>query len=69
MILQLTSFIQRRAVDNLEETDIDSNYTATYYPWIQVRDSVNNTQINIPKKWLEILLTDNIAFPWFIWLY
>ena len=56
------------AVDNLEETDIDSNYTATYYPWILVRDSFNNTQIYIPptaEVVKNLALTDNIAFPWF----
>ena len=56
------------AVDSLEETDIDSNYTATYYPWIQIRDSANNTQINIPptsEVVRNLALTDNIAFPWF----
>jgi len=58
----------QEAVDNLEETGIDSNYTATYYPWILVRDSVNNTQIYIPptsEVVRNIALTDNIAFPWF----
>lgn len=56
------------AVDNLEETDIDSNYTATYYPWILTRDSVNNTQVYIPatsEVVKNLALTDNIAFPWF----
>ena len=44
-----TQFIYpEEAVDNLEETDIDSNYTATYYPWILIRDSANNTQVYIP---------------------
>ena len=57
-----------RAVDNLEETGIDSNYTATYYPWILTRDSVNNTQVYIPptsEVVKNLALTDNIAFPWF----
>jgi len=56
------------AVDVLEESGIDSNYTATYYPWVLTRDSVNNTQIYIPAT-AEVVrnmaLTDNIAFPWF----
>jgi hypothetical protein len=55
-------------VDNLEETGIDSNYTATYYPWILTRDSVNNTQIYIPptaEVVRNLALTDNISFPWF----
>jgi hypothetical protein len=55
-------------VDSLEESGIDSNYTATYYPWILVRDGVNNTQIYIPptsEVVRNLALTDNIAFPWF----
>ena len=58
----------QRAVDNLEESGIDSNYTATYYPWVLTRDTVNNTQIYIPataEVTRNLALTDNIAFPWF----
>ena len=58
----------QEAVDNLEETGIDSNYTATFYPWVLTRDSVNNTQIYIPptaEVTRNLALTDNIAFPWF----
>jgi hypothetical protein len=56
------------AVNNLDNTGIDSNYTATYYPWVLTRDSVNNTQIYIPptaEVTRNLALTDNIAFPWF----
>ena len=56
------------AVDHLDNTGIDSNYTATYYPWVLTRDSVNNTQIYIPptaEVTKNLALTDNIAFPWF----
>ena len=56
------------SVDNLEETGIDSNYTATYYPWILTRDGVNNTQVYIPptsEVVKNLALTDNVAFPWF----
>ncbi len=56
------------AVDNLDNTGIDSNYTATYYPWILVRDTVNNTQIYLPptnEVCRNLALTDNISFPWF----
>jgi hypothetical protein len=57
-----------QAVDNLDNTGIDSNYTATYYPWILVRDTVNNTQIYLPptnEVCRNLALTDNISFPWF----
>lgn len=58
----------QEAVDNLENTGIDSNYTATYYPWVLTRDGVNNTQIYLPptaEVTRNLALTDNIAFPWF----
>ena len=56
------------SVDNLEDSFIDSNYTATYYPWVQIRDSANNKQIFIPptaEVMRNIALTDNVSFPWF----
>ena len=58
----------QEAVDNLDNSAIDSNYTATYYPWILVRDTVNNTQLYLPptgEVCRNLALTDNIAFPWF----
>jgi hypothetical protein len=58
----------QEAVDNLVTAGIDSNYTATYYPWVLTRDTVNNTQIYIPataEVCKNLALTDNIAFPWF----
>jgi hypothetical protein len=64
-----TDFIYpEEAVDNLVDTGIDSNYTASYYPWILTRDTVNNTQIYLPPTGeviRNLALTDNIAFPWF----
>ena len=52
----------------LEAADIDSNYTATYWPWVQERDTENNVNVWLPST-LEVVrniaLTDNIAFPWY----
>jgi hypothetical protein len=65
---QLDMIYPQEAVDNLETSGIDSNYTATYYPWVLTRDTVNNTQIYIPataEVTRNLALTDNIAFPWF----
>jgi len=56
------------AVDNLDLTGIDSNYTATYYPWVQYNDQENNTRVWLPPTYdvmRNIALTDNISFPWF----
>jgi hypothetical protein len=58
----------QESVDNLDGTGIDSSYTATFYPWILVRDTVNNTQIYLPptgEVCRNLALTDNISFPWF----
>lgn len=55
-------------VDLLEAANIDSNYTATYWPWIQERDNENNVNVWLPPT-LEvcknIALTDNVSFPWY----
>ena len=56
------------AVDILEDSSIDSNYSATYWPWLQMNDTENNQYVWLPPT-LEVVrniaLTDNIAFPWF----
>lgn len=46
----------------------DSNYSCTYWPWIQVNDTENNIYIFMPPTRdvvRNIALTDNISFPWF----
>ena len=55
-------------VDDLDTIGIDSNYSATYWPWIQVRDSENSAQLYIPPTGevvKNIALTDNVSYPWF----
>ena len=56
------------AVDLIEDSGIDSNYSATYWPWVQVNDSENNVLIYLPPTIdvvKNIAITDNISFPWF----
>ncbi len=56
------------AVDIIEDSGIDSNYSATYFPWLQMQDTENNQYVWLPPT-IEVVrniaLTDNIAFPWF----
>ena len=56
------------AVDLIADSDIDSNYSATYWPWLQMNDTENNQYVWLPPT-LEVVkniaLTDNVAFPWF----
>ena len=56
------------AVDNLAYTEIDSNYTCTYYPWVKYFDVENNQYIFLPATKdavRDMAQTDNIAHPWF----
>lgn len=55
-------------VNRLENTGIDSNYTATYWPWVQVNDTDNNVLIYLPATrdvCRNIAYTDKISAPWF----
>jgi len=56
--------------DVVDEMDgmYDSNYSCTYWPWVQIIDSENNVLMWVPPTRdvvRNIALTDNIAFPWF----
>lgn len=55
-------------VDMLDSVAIDSNYSATYWPWIQIRDTDNGNQIYVPptgEVLRNVALTDNVSYPWF----
>jgi hypothetical protein len=54
-------------VDNMDGF-YDSNYSCTYWPWVQINDAENNVLMWVPPTRdvvRNIALTDNIAFPWF----
>jgi phage tail sheath protein FI len=54
-------------VGNLDG-QFDSNYSCTYWPWIQVNDAENNVLVFMPPTRdvvRNIALTDNVSFPWF----
>jgi len=55
-------------IDMIDTIGLDSNYSAVYWPWIQVRDNDNSTQLFIPPTGevvRNIALTDNVSYPWF----
>lgn len=59
---------EQEAVDSLEDSGINSNYSATFWPWKQFNDTENNVLINIPVT-VDVIrnmaITDNVAFPWY----
>lgn len=60
-------FDPSEVVSNLEDTNIDTTYGCTYYPWVKYHDTVNNKYIMLPptKDVLRSMaFTDNVAYPW-----
>ena len=61
-------FSSNDAVANLEDSQVDTWYASTYYPWVKYFDSDNNQYINLPatkdvlRNMAEI---DNKRYPWF----
>lgn len=56
------------AVDNLEVSEIDTNWACTYFPWVKYFDSANNQYIYLPPTKdvvKNFAYTDNVAAPWF----
>ena len=55
-------------VDILEDTNVDSSYAATYFPWVRYYDQDSGTYINLPATkdvMRNFAFTDNTAAPWF----
>ena len=55
-------------VYELNDTEIDSNYACTYYPWVKYEDKDNNQYIFLPPTRdvvRNMAKTDNTAYPWF----
>ena len=55
-------------VSNLEDTEINSNYTCTYYPWVKYLDQDNNQYIYLPPTKdvvRNLAKTDNSTYPWY----
>lgn len=60
--------LSTNAVTYLQSTAIDSNYAATYWPWLQMMDANYNKFVYISptaEVVKAIALTDNVAYPWF----
>ena len=56
------------AVYNLEDSEVASNYTCTYYPWVKYLDQDNNQYIYLPPTKdvvRNFALTDNTRYSWY----
>lgn len=61
-------YYPRDIVSELEGADIDSNYASVFYPWYQIYDADNATNLFISPTVdvvRNLALTDNVAHPWY----
>ena len=61
-------YTPQEAVANLEDSEIDSNYACTYYPWVKYFDQDNSQYIYLPVTKdivRNFAMTDNTTYPWF----
>ena len=52
----------------IEDTEIDSPYACTYYPWVKYYDGDSKRYIDLPPTKdvvRDMAATDNVSFPWF----
>ena len=52
----------------IEDTEIDSPYACTYYPWVKYYDGDSKRYIDLPATKdvvRDMAATDNVSFPWF----
>lgn len=52
----------------LDDTDIDSSYITTYYPWAKYFDTKSNVYLDMPvtrDAVRDMAYTDNKLYPWF----
>lgn len=66
--LPATDGYAKDIVELLDTTSIDSNYSATFGPWIEIDDTDNSTRLFIPPTGevvKSIAFTDKTKFPWF----
>jgi len=54
--------------DFLNDTELDSPYACTYWPWVKYWDGDNKRYIDLPPTKdvvRDMAATDNVSFPWF----
>ena len=58
----------RDVIDTLKDRSLNSSYAATYYPWVQIRDTLKGNSVYVPPSIPAIgaiSYTDRVKAPWF----
>lgn len=64
----LASYSPDDVASFINDTEIDSPYACTYYPWVKYWDGDNKRYIDLPPTKdvvRDMAATDNVSFPWF----
>ena len=64
----MESYSPDEVADFLNDTELDSPYACTYYPWVKYWDGDNKRYIDLPATKdvvRDMAATDNVSFPWF----
>lgn len=64
----MESYSPDEVADSLNDTELDSPYACTYYPWVKYWDGDNKRYIDLPATKdvvRDMAATDNVSFPWF----
>jgi phage tail sheath protein FI len=58
----------KQAIDSLKARGLNSSYACCYYPWVQIRDTVNGNLVYMPPSIAALgamSYTDRVRAPWF----
>jgi hypothetical protein len=61
-------YTAKEAVANIEYSEINSSYTATYYPWVRYEDEDENKSLYLPVTRdviRNIAIIDNTSYSWY----
>lgn len=62
------SYTADEVADFLNDTELDSPYACTYWPWVKYWDGDNKRYVDLPPTKdvvRDMAATDNVSFPWF----
>lgn len=61
-------YTAQEVVEQLDASDIDSSYAATYFPWVKYYDTEHKMYLNLPVTKdvvRNLAATDNTSYPWY----
>lgn len=55
-------------INDISAKNVDTNYAATYYPWVVLNDTVNRKQVQVPPTVVMpavFAFSDRVSFAWY----